>query len=158
LGYKRSTRLLSLCRPCPCTVLGTTSQHSTGQSRFPEHNGLPRRGLLGGTSGRGPPMGGLVRSGVRGGGGWVTDPPGHATPDYALENEPPVGRGAGGCQVVPTGTRSPAACTALWCPDRPPSSGLGRGCARPPPTPVAASLINQRSSRSQLTARTTSGG
>jgi hypothetical protein len=24
---------------------------------------------------------------VRGAGGWVTDPPGHAIPDYALENE-----------------------------------------------------------------------
>jgi hypothetical protein len=52
---------------------------------------------------------------------------------------PPSGRGAGGCQVVPTRTRSPA-CTALWCPDRPPSSGLGRGDARPPPTPAAAGL------------------
>jgi hypothetical protein len=31
---------------------------STGQNRFPEHNGLPRRGLLGGTSGWGPSTGG----------------------------------------------------------------------------------------------------
>jgi hypothetical protein len=36
---------------------------STGQSRFPEHNGLPRRGLLGGTSGWGPSTGELGRSG-----------------------------------------------------------------------------------------------
>jgi hypothetical protein len=35
---------------------------------------------------------------ARGGGGWVTDPPGHAKPDYALENESPAARGAGGCQ------------------------------------------------------------
>jgi hypothetical protein len=37
---------------------------------------------------------------ARGAGGWVPDPPGHAKPGYALENESPAGRSAGGCQVV----------------------------------------------------------
>jgi hypothetical protein len=69
----------------------------TGQNHFPEHNGLTRRGLLGGTSGWGPSTG---AGEVRGADGWVPDPPGHDKPDYALENESPVGRGAGGCQVV----------------------------------------------------------
>jgi hypothetical protein len=50
---------------------------------------------------------------VRGAGGWVPDPPGHAKPGYALENELlianefPAGRSAGGCQVVGAGPRPP---------------------------------------------------
>jgi hypothetical protein len=40
-----------------------THDVSTGQSRFQEHNGPPRRGLLGGTSGWRPSTGGLGRSG-----------------------------------------------------------------------------------------------
>ena len=47
--------------------------------------------------------------------------------------------------VVPAGTLSPA-CAALWHPGRSPSSGLGRGGTRPPPAPVAAKPLNQRSS------------
>ena len=44
---------------------------------------------------------------ARGAGGWVPDPPGHAKPGYALENESPAGRSAGGCQVVGAGPRPP---------------------------------------------------
>jgi hypothetical protein len=44
---------------------------------------------------------------ARGAGGWLPDPPGHAKSDYALENEPPAARGAGGCQVVGAGPRPP---------------------------------------------------
>jgi hypothetical protein len=40
-------------------------------------------------------------------GSWVPDPPGHARPGYALENESPAARGAGGCQVVGAGPRPP---------------------------------------------------
>jgi hypothetical protein len=64
---------------------------STGQNRFPEHNGLPRRGLLGGTSGRGPPRdGGAGEWGDQGGrwrwfglGSWVTDSPTHPVIGHA---------------------------------------------------------------------------
>jgi hypothetical protein len=35
------------------------------------------------------------------------DPPGHAKPGYALENESPAGRSAGGSQVVGAGPRPP---------------------------------------------------
>jgi hypothetical protein len=45
--------------------------------------------------------------GGRGAGGWVPDPPGHAEPGCALENESPAARGAGGCQVVGAGPRPP---------------------------------------------------
>jgi hypothetical protein len=34
---------------------------------------------------------------ARGADGWVPDPPGHAKPGCALENESPAGRSAGGC-------------------------------------------------------------
>jgi hypothetical protein len=46
-------------------ISGSGMQHdvSTGQSRFPEHNGFPRRGLPRGTSGWGPSTGELGRSG-----------------------------------------------------------------------------------------------
>jgi hypothetical protein len=44
---------------------------------------------------------------ARGADGWVPDPPGHAKPGYALENESPAGRSAGGCQVVGAGPRPP---------------------------------------------------
>ena len=44
---------------------------------------------------------------ARGVGGWVPDPPGHAKPGYALENESPARRSAGGCQVVGAGPRPP---------------------------------------------------
>jgi hypothetical protein len=44
---------------------------------------------------------------ARGAGGWVPDPPGHANPGCALENESPAGRSAGGCQVVGAGPRPP---------------------------------------------------
>ena len=44
---------------------------------------------------------------ARGAGGWVPDPPGHVKPGYALENESPARRSAGGCQVVGAGPRLP---------------------------------------------------
>jgi hypothetical protein len=44
---------------------------------------------------------------VRGAGDWVPDPPGHAKPGYALENESPAERSAGGSQVVGAGPRPP---------------------------------------------------
>ena len=44
---------------------------------------------------------------ARGAGGWVPDPPGHAKPGCALENESPARRSAGGCQVVGAGPRPP---------------------------------------------------
>ena len=50
-------------------------------------------------------MGGDVEA--RGTGGWAPYSPGHVKPDYAMENESPTGRGAGGCQVVGAGPRLP---------------------------------------------------
>ena len=57
----------------------------------------------------------------------------------------PPGAAGRRAAVVPAGTLSPA-CAALWHPGRSPSSGLGRGGTRPPPAPVAAKPLNQRSS------------
>jgi hypothetical protein len=51
---------------------------------------------------------------ARGAGGWVPDPPGHAKPGYALGNEPPVARSAGGCQVVGAGPRRPPELGRNW--------------------------------------------
>jgi hypothetical protein len=67
-------------------------------------------------------MGGLGTGEARGAGGWVPDPPGHAKPGCALENESPAGRSAGGCQVVGAGPRLPE---------------LGRNCG-PKPKPGGA--------------------
>ena len=88
---------------------------STGQSRFPEHNGewAPTKGPPRLNQRLGTIHGGAGE--VRGADGWVPDPPGHTKPDYALENESPVGRGA----------------------------GAGQGCAPPPPWPRAPFIGTQ---------------
>jgi hypothetical protein len=52
------------------------------------------------------------------------------------------------CQVRLSGALPPA-CDAHWHPGRPPSSGLGRGCARLPPAPVDARPLDQRSRRGE---------
>jgi hypothetical protein len=73
-----------------------------------------------------------------GAGGWVPDPPGHAKPGCALENESPAGRSAGGCQVVGAGARPPElgrnwvqteAQGGWWGPGS--ASGGGRGGGQP---------------------------
>jgi hypothetical protein len=54
-------------------------------------------------------MGGLGRpvAPVVGSPAHQSDPPGHAKPGCALENESPGARSAGGCQVVGAGPRPP---------------------------------------------------
>jgi hypothetical protein len=92
---------LCLCLPPVSVAAAPAWAHdvSTGQKRFPEHNGLPRsshearRGLPGLTSGWRPATGGL--GGARGAGGWGPDPPGYAKPGCALENGSRVAAGGG---------------------------------------------------------------
>jgi hypothetical protein len=133
--FAAGTRVTTWCKSAdvaskshPGPGLPAASRHDSKPVRtsFPEH-------VVSWVSTKGPSRWNQRLGTIHGGGwggqgsrcGWVPDPPGHTRPDYALENESPAGRGAGGCQAVPTGTLSPA-CTALWRPDRPPSSGLDR--------------------------------
>jgi hypothetical protein len=90
-----------------------------------EHNGLPRRGLLGGTSGWRPFTGGPGRSGESRWLGPLSRAPTRSSHTWLCSGKRvPCGARGGRVPGCAHWGRSPA-CTALWHhPDRPPPSGI----------------------------------